>query len=148
MTTSCSPPKSFDVFLNRRQLTLNRFEDNYNKLVTQLVESNLNNVPLNNEIIGLFKDINQDNMSVVPNIEYELNTLEEYRKASKQKSNTLKKINRKLKHNNSSALVAEKKLDNNIERNSELSIKYSFLLVSIIVLIIASVGILVFVNKN
>ena len=148
MTTSCSPPKSFDVFLNRRQLTLNRFEDNYNKLVTQLVESNLNNVPLNNEIIGLFKDINQDNMSVVPNIEYELNTLEEYRKASKQKSNTLKKINRKLKHNNSSALVAEKKLDNNIERNSELSIKYSFLLVSIIVLIIASVGILVFANKN
>lgn len=148
MTTSCSPPKSFDVFLNRRQLTLNRFEDNYNKLVTQLVESNLNNVPLNNEIIGLFKDINQDNMSVVPNIEYELNTLEEYRKASKQKSNTLKKINRKLKHNNSSALVAEKKLDNNIERNSELSIKYSFLLVTILVLIIASVGILVFVNKN
>ena len=148
MTTSCSPPKSFDVFLNKRQLTLNRFEDNYSKLVTQLVESNLNNVPLNNEIIGLFKDINQDNMSVVPNIEYELNTLEEYRKASKQKSNTLKKINRKLKHNNSSALVAEKKLDNNIERNSELSIKYSFLLVSIIVLIIASVGILVFVNKN
>jgi hypothetical protein len=148
MTTSCSPPKSFDVFLNRRQLTLNRFEDNYNKVVNKLVESNLNNVPLNNEIIGLFKDINQDNMSVVPNIEYELNTLEEYRKASKQKSNTLKKINRKLKHNNSSALVAEKKLDNNIERNSELSIKYSFLLVSIIVLIIASVGILVFVNKN
>ena len=148
MTTSCSPPKSFDVFLNRRQLTLNRFEDNYSKLVTQLVESNLNNVPLNNEIIGLFKDINQDNMSVVPNIEYELNTLEEYRKASKQKSNTLKKINRILKHNNSSALVAEKKLDTNIERNSELSIKYSFLLVSIIVLIIASVGILVFVNKN
>ncbi len=40
MTTS-SPPKSFDVFLNRRQLTLNRFEDNYSKLVTQLVESNL-----------------------------------------------------------------------------------------------------------
>jgi len=148
MTTSCSPPKSFDVFLNRRQLNLNRFEDNYNKVVNKLVESNLNNVPLNNEIIGLFKDINQDNMSVVPNIEYELNTLEEYRKASKQKSNTLKKINRKLKHNNSSALVAEKKLDNNIERNSELSIKYSFLLVSIIVLIIASVGILVFVNKN
>ena len=148
MTTSCSPPKSFDVFLNRRQLTLNRFEDNYNKVVNKLVESNLNNVPLNNEIIGLFKDINQDNMSVVPNIEYELNTLEEYRKTSKEKSNTLKKINRKLKRNNSSALVAEKKLDNNVEKNSELSVKYSFLIVSILVLILASVGILVFVNKN
>ena len=148
MTTSCSPPKSFDVFLNRRQLTLNRFEDNYNKVVNNLVESNLNNVPLNNEIIGLFKDINQDNESVVPNIEYELNTLEEYRKTSKEKSNTLKKIHRKLKHNNSSALVAEKKLDNNVEKNSELSVKYSFLIVSILVLILASVGILVFVNKN
>ena len=148
MTTSCSPPKSFDVFLNRRQLTLNRFEDNYNKVVNKLVESNLNNVPLNNEIIGLFKDINQDNMSVVPNIEYELNTLEEYRKTSKEKSNTLKKIHRKLKRNNSSALVAEKKLDNNVEKNSELSVKYSFLIVSILVLILASIGILVFVNKN
>lgn len=148
MTTSCSPPKSFDVFLERRQLTLNRFEDNYGKIVEELVASNLNNIPLNNQIIDLFKELNEDNVSVVPNIEYELNTLEEYRKTAKEKNETLKKINRKLKRNSSSALVVEQKLDNNIDKNSELSVKYSFLLVSILVLIVTSVGILVFVNKN
>ena len=148
MTTSCSPPKSFDVFLERRQLTLNRFEDNYGKIVEELVASNLNNIPLNNQIIDLFKELNEDNVSVVPNIEYELNTLEEYRKTAKEKNETLKKINRRLKRNSSSALVVEQKLDNNIDKNSELSVKYSFLLVSILVLIVTSVGILVFVNKN
>ena len=109
MTTSCSPPKSFDVFLERRQLTLNRFEDNYGKIVEELVASNLNNIPLNNQIIDLFKELNEDNVSVVPNIEYELNTLEEYRKTAKEKNETLKKINRRLKRNSSSALVVEQK---------------------------------------
>ena len=148
MTNSCTPPKSFDVFLERRQLTLNRHNDNYNKIVEKLVEGNLNNVPLNNEVLVLFNEINNDNVSVVPNIEYELNTLEKYRKSTQEKTNTLKKVHRKLKNNNSSALVASDKLKTNIEKNKELSIKYSFLIISILLLFFASVGILVFVNKN
>jgi hypothetical protein len=148
MTNSCTPPKSFDVFLERRQLTLNRHNDNYNKIVEKLVGGNLNNVPLNNEVLVLFNEINNDNVSVVPNIEYELNTLEKYRKSTQEKTNTLKKVHRKLKNNNSSALVASDKLKTNIEKNKELSIKYSFLIISILLLFFASVGILVFVNKN
>jgi hypothetical protein len=148
MTNSCTPPKSFDVFLERRQLTLNRHNDNYNKIVEKLVGGNLNNVPLNNEVLVLFNEINNDNVSVVPNIEYELNTLEKYRKSTQEKTNTLKKVHRKLKNNNSSALVASDKLKTNIEKNKELSIKYSFLMISILLLFFASVGILVFVNKN
>jgi len=109
MTNSCTPPKSFDVFLERRQLTLNRHNDNYNKIVEKLVGGNLNNVPLNNEVLVLFNEINNDNVSVVPNIEYELNTLEKYRKSTQEKTNTLKKVHRKLKNNNSSALVASDK---------------------------------------
>lgn len=148
MTNSCTPPKSFDVFLERRQLTLNRYRDNYNKLSEKLCLGNLNNVPLNNEVIALFRDLNRDNETVVPAIEYELNTLNEYRKTTEEKGKLLKKHQRKLKSNNSNALVTQDKLTNNLDRNRELSIKYSFLIVSILVLFFASIGILIFVNKN
>ena len=84
MTNSCTPPKSFDVFLERRQLTLNRYRDNYNKLTEKMCVDNLNNVPLNNEVMALFRDLNRDNETVVPAIEYELNTLDEYRKTTEE----------------------------------------------------------------
>lgn len=148
MTNSCTPPKSFDVFLERRQLTLNRYRDNYNKLTEKMCLDNLNNVPLNNEVIALFRDLNRDNETVVPAIEYELNTLNEYRKTTEEKGKLLKKHQRKLKSNNSNALVTQDKLTNNLDRNRELSVKYSFLIVSILVLFFASIGILIFVNKN
>ena len=148
MTNSCTPPKSFDVFLERRQLTLNRYRDNYNKLTEKMCLDNLNNVPLNNEVIALFRDLNRDNETVVPAIEYELNTLNEYRKTTEEKGKLLKKHQRKLKSDNSNALVTQDKLTNNLDRNRELSVKYSFLIVSILVLFFASIGILIFVNKN
>lgn len=148
MTNSCTPPKSFDVFLERRQLTLNRYRDNYNKLTEKMCLDNLNNVPLNNEVIALFRELNQNNETVVPAIEYELNTLNEYRKTTEEKGKLLKKHQRKLKSDNSNALVTQDKLTNNLDINRELSIKYSFLMVSILVLFFASIGILIFVNKN
>lgn len=148
MTNSCTPPKSFDVFLERRQLTLNRYRDNYNKLTEKMCLDNLNNVPLNNEVIALFRDLNRDNETVVPAIEYELNTLDEYRKTTEEKGKLLKKHQRKLKSDNSNTLVTQDKLTNNLDINRELSIKYSFLIISILVLFFASIGILIFVNKN
>lgn len=148
MTSSCTPPKSFELYLKSRELKLNRFNENYKKLTDKLLADSNSNENINNEIIVLFKNLNEDNETAIPSIKYEKDTLEQYRKSTKEKSKMLKDKLHDLKADNSGALTTKDSLEVNINKNRELSIKYSFIVISILVLILVSIGLLVFTKKN
>ena len=71
---SCTPPKTFELFLEKRQLRLNRFNDDYNKIVNKIEAGNAENEELNMEVVSLLKTLNDDNVSAIPTIEYERDT--------------------------------------------------------------------------
>ena len=81
----CTPPKSFELYLKSRELKLNRFNENYKKLTDKLLADSNSNENINNEIIVLFKNLNEDNETSIPSIKYEKDTLEQYRKSTKRK---------------------------------------------------------------
>lgn len=141
---SCTPPKTFDIYLKQRQLRLNRFNENYNKLVDNISAGNQDSEELNGRVISLLKTLNEDNISAIPNIEYEKNTIEKYRASNKEKATNLRRKMREMKNKNSGALVSKQSFESEREKKSELSIKYSFILVSILLLVLVSLGLLMF----
>lgn len=144
---SCTPPKTFELFLEKRQLRLNRFNDDYNKLVNKIEAGNAESEELNLEVVSLLKTLNDDNVSAIPTIEYEKNTLDKYRASNKEKATLLRRKMREMKENNSGALVSKKSFESESEKHRELSIKYSFIVVSILLLALVSIGLLVFVKN-
>lgn len=144
---SCTPPKTFELFLEKRQLRLNRFNDDYNKIVNKIEAGNAENEELNMEVVSLLKTLNDDNVSAIPTIEYEKNTLDKYRASNKEKATLLRRKMREMKEKNSGALVSEQSFESESEKHRELSIKYSFIIVSILLLALVSIGLLVFVKN-
>ena len=144
---SCTPPKTFELFLEKRQLRLNRFNDNYNKLVDKIAAGNADSEVFNGEVISLLKTLNDDNVSAIPTIEYEKDTLEKYRASNKKKATLLRKKMREMKNNNSGSLVSKHSFESENEKKRELSIKYSFILVSILLLVFVSIGLILFEKK-
>lgn len=144
---SCTPPKTFELFLEKRQLRLNRFNDDYNKLVNKIEAGNAESEELNMEVVSLLKTLNDDNVSAIPTIEYEKNTLDKYRASNKEKATLLRRKMREMKENNSGALVSKQSFESESEKHRELSIKYSFIIVSILLLALVSIGLLVFVKN-
>jgi len=148
MTTKCTPPKTFELYLQKRELKLNRFKDNYSNLVQKLISGNSNNVKLNEDVLNLFREIYNDNINVIPTIEYERDTIAKYKKDKLERSNRLRDKLSKLKKNNSGSLVIKSSLESNVDKRHELSIKYSFIVISILVLVVASIALLVFNKKK
>lgn len=144
---SCTPPKTFELFLEKRQLRLNRFNDDYNKLVNKIAAGNAESEELNLEVVSLLKTLNDDNVSAIPTIEYEKNTLDKYRASNKEKATLLRRKMREMKNNNSGSLVSKHSFESESEKNRQLSIKYSFIIVSTLLLAIISIGLLVFVKN-
>lgn len=148
MTTKCTPPETFELYLQKRELKLNRFKDNYSNLVQKLISGNSNNVKLNEDVLNLFREIYNDNINVIPTIEYERDTIAKYKKDKLERSNRLRDKLSKLKKNNSGSLVIKSSLESNVDKRHELSIKYSFIVISILVLVVASIALLVFNKKK
>ena len=148
MTTKCTPPETFELYLQKRELKLNRFKYNYSNLVQKLISLNSNNVKLNEYVLNLFREIYNDNINVIPTIEYERDTIAKYKKDKLERSNRLRDKLSKLKKNNSGSLVIKSSLESNVDKRHELSIKYSFIVISILVLVVASIALLVFNKKK
>lgn len=145
---SCSKAPSFKEFLSKRAEERENYEKEYNELMELLQKNTYSNKIVNEKVIELYKKINASNESIIPTVKYEKQTINAYLIATDDKRRELRKMLKRLRLESGESYKTQEFTQVNEEKKNNLSLKFSMLSVSIIVLFLVSVGILVFTKKN
>jgi rubrerythrin len=145
---SCSKAPSFKEFLSKRAEDREAYENEYNELMDLLQKETYSNKIINEQAKELFKRINKDNETIIPTVKYEKQTLNAYLNATNDKRREFRKILRRLRLESGESYKTQEFTQVNEEKKNNLSLKFSMLSVSIVVLFLVSIGILVFTKKN
>jgi hypothetical protein len=144
---SCSKAPTFKEFLSKRGKEREEFKSEYDKYLELLQKDSYGNKVLNEKVLELLRKINADNESIIPNVKYEKNTLKSYIRATDDKRRELRGLLKRMKKESGTRYKSQEHAKINEEKKKQLSLKFSILSISIIVLILLGVGILVF-GKN
>lgn len=145
---SCSKAPSFKEFLSKRAEEREEYENEYNELLDLLQKETYSNKIINQKAIELFTKINENNQTIIPTVKYEKQTLNAYLTATDDKRKELRKMLKRLRLESGESYKTQEFTQVNEEKKNNLSLKFSMLSVSIVVLFLVSVGILVFTKKN
>jgi len=145
---SCSKAPSFKEFLSKRAEDREAYENEYNELMDLLQKETYSNKIINEQAKELFKRINKDNETIIPTVKYEKQTLNAYLNTTNDKRREFRKILRRLRLESGESYKTQEFTQVNEEKKNNLSLKFSMLSVSIVVLFLVSIGILVFTKKN
>jgi len=145
---SCSKAPSFKEFLSKRAEDREAYENEYNELMDLLQKETYSNKIINEQAKELFKRINKDNETIIPTVKYEKQTLNAYLNTTNDKRREFRKILRRLRLESGESYKTQEFTQVNEEKKNNLSLNFSMLSVSIVVLFLVSIGILVFTKKN
>ena len=145
---SCSKAPSFKEFLSKRAQEREQYENEYNELLDLLQKETYSNKIINEKAKELFKKINENNESIIPTVKYEKDTINAYLIATDDKRRELRKLLKKMRKESGETYKTQEFTTVNEEKKNKLSLKFSMLSVSIVVLFLVGVGILVFTKKN
>ena len=145
---SCSKAPYFKKFLSKRAEERETYEEEYNKLLKSLQEGYYNDKIINEKVLEILKKINENNESIIPTVKYEKDTINAYLIATDDKRRELRKLLKKMRKESGETYKTQEFTTVNEEKKNKLSLKFSMLSVSIVVLFLVGVGILVFTKKN
>lgn len=134
--------KLLEDFSEMRTLDKMNYNEEYKKLLEKLNETSFLDKETNNSILDLYERVNTDNQKLKKSIEYEISTLQSYLDKIEESSTNLKKIDNYLDENKEAKDLSNEKLVLEEEKRKEISLKFSVLVVSIILLLIIEIGIL------
>ena len=134
--------KLLEDFSEMRTLDKMNYNEEYKKLLEKLNETSFLDKETNNGILDLYERVNTDNQKLKKSIEYEISTLQSYLDKIEESSTNLKKIDNYLDENKEVKDLSNEKLVLEEEKRKEISLKFSVLVVSIILLLIIEIGIL------
>tara|TARA_B100001093_G_C26618314_1_gene923426 strand:+ start:187 stop:630 length:444 start_codon:yes stop_codon:yes gene_type:complete len=144
---SCSKAPTFKEFLSKRGKEKEELKLEYNKYLELLQKESYGNKILNEKVLELLRKINSNNESIIPTVKYEKNTLKSYINATDDKRRELRSLLKRMKKESGTSYKSQEHAVINEEKKKQLSLKFSILSISIIVLILLGAGILIF-GKN